>query len=390
MGDESLEVESPRRCLHVVESLDRGAVENWLLRMLRHARATGTPVDWTFYTLLDLKGALEATARELGANVIHSPAPMREPLNFMRALRAELIRGKYDVLHGHHDLLNSLYLLASVGTPVTTRVAHVHNADESIPTQSPLKRFAYREPMRQVCIRLADRIVGISQHTLDTFLRGRTRRAGKDIVHYYGVDPEPFLETTVDRTSFRHSLEISNDETIVLFAGRIVPEKNPLFAVDVLAALQRLRRDVVGVFAGAGSEEGRVAKRVKDLGIEKRVRFLGWRSDLPTVMMHSDLFILPHPSHPVEGFGLAVVEAQLAGLRLLISDGVADDPLLPSAAFRRVPLSAGPERWASVAAELIGTPQPRLEDARNELRESPMDLDRALTDLLAIHNLPPD
>ena len=40
------------KILHVVECLDRGAVENWLLRMLEHARYDGTPVYWTFYCIL--------------------------------------------------------------------------------------------------------------------------------------------------------------------------------------------------------------------------------------------------------------------------------------------------------------------------------------------------
>jgi hypothetical protein len=45
------------RVVHVVENLQRGAVENWLLRMLRHARAQGRALDWTFYCALGEPGA---------------------------------------------------------------------------------------------------------------------------------------------------------------------------------------------------------------------------------------------------------------------------------------------------------------------------------------------
>jgi hypothetical protein len=76
------------------------------------------------------------------------------------------------------------------------------------------------------------------------------------------------------------------------------------------------------------------------------VRLLGWRKDLPEIMGCSDWFILPYPEQPMEGFGLSVAEAQLAGLQMLLSRGIPDDPLLPSASFRRLPLSAGPKAWA--------------------------------------------
>ena len=58
------------RVLHIVENLDRGAVENWLVRMLRHARAAGQAPDWTFYCALGVPGALDHEARALGARIL--------------------------------------------------------------------------------------------------------------------------------------------------------------------------------------------------------------------------------------------------------------------------------------------------------------------------------
>ena len=77
------------RVLHIVESLDRGAVENWLLRMLAKARAQGrTDVDWTFYCALAQTGAKEPAAHALGARVIRSPVPIGRKL----AIRSRLAR----------------------------------------------------------------------------------------------------------------------------------------------------------------------------------------------------------------------------------------------------------------------------------------------------------
>ncbi len=375
----------PPRVLHIVESLNRGAVENWLVRMLRHARARGIDVDWSFYCALPEAGALDGEADALGSRVLRSPAPIGHKALFFQALRAELQHGKYDVLHCHHDLVSAVYLLASAGISIGRRIVHVHNADEGVLTPSRIKQKLLRGPMRRVCFGMADRIVGISNITLDTFLAGKARRPGRDIVHYYGIDPSVFRAAKGDRDGFRRALGLGEDARIVLFAGRMVPEKNPLFALDVLAQMRRLDPAVSGVFVGTGSLDGALSARAAELGLGANFRALGWRGDVPEIMCCCDWFILPRPEEPMEGFGIAVVEAQLGGLRMLLSLGIPDDPLLPTASARRLPLAAGAEAWARAAVELLRQPAPSRPDALAALKRSPMDMDTALDRLLEIH-----
>src|SRR5262249_39817496 len=335
------------RVLHVVESLNRGAVENWLVRMLRFGVSHGVALDWRFYCALGEKGQLDDEATTLGALVVLSPAPLRHKVAFIRALRRELRRGCYDVMHCHHDLVSAVYLLASIGLPIRKRIVHIHNSDECVPTSNWFKAWLFLPALRGVCLAMADRIVGISNHTLDTFLAGRRPRPGRDIVHYYGVDPSPFETAGRDRNAFRRTFGLPDDCRILLIAGRMVPEKNPLFALDVFAELYRRDPATAVVFVGSGSLDDIIRKRACELKLEPAFRHLGWRNDIATIMGCCDLFILPHPEHPMEGLGLAVIEAQLAGLRLLLSNGVSDDPLLPTACYRRLPLAAGAKAWAA-------------------------------------------
>src|SRR6266851_1558506 len=201
------------KVLHIVEKLERGAVENWLVRMLGHARGRGIDVDWTFYCSLGQPGMMDKKARALRARVIHSPVPVVKKVEFVRALRTELRHGEYDVLHCHHDIVSAVYLLAALGMPIRRRIVHVHNADEAVLTPSRFKQRLYREPMRRVCLFMADRIVGISNHTLDTFLAGRARRPERDAVHHYGLDPTRFENVAADRTAFRRQGRIVQSNT---------------------------------------------------------------------------------------------------------------------------------------------------------------------------------
>ena len=107
----------------MVENLNQGAVENWLVRMLGHARNLSIDVDWTFYCVFGQPGAMDDKARALRAHVIYSPVPILRKVEFIRALRSELRRGEYDVLHCHHDIVSAVYLLAGSGLPIHRRIA---------------------------------------------------------------------------------------------------------------------------------------------------------------------------------------------------------------------------------------------------------------------------
>lgn len=374
----------PPRVLHCVERLHTNAIETWLVRMHRHALARGVPVDWRYHVQDTRPGDLERAYPELSPLVIRSPVTFGGP-GFFSGFYNACRQGRFEVVHIHGDLVSAPYALAARLAGVPKVVIHAHNADEQVRTSNLLKQRLYRPVLRRACLMLADRIVGISGHTLDTLLAGRKRRPGRDIVHYYGVDPAPFEGPAPDRAAFRRELGLAEDAPVLLFGGRMTPEKNPVFVIDVLAALRRLEPRAVAVFAGSGSLGAAVTQRAEALGVTDAVRLLGWRGDLPDVMRAADWFILPRPEFPMEGFGLAVLEAQLAGLRLLVSRGLPDDPFLPTASFRRLPLSAPPEDWAEAAMELLAAPAPTTGAAVQALAASPMDMDRALDGLMALY-----
>jgi len=375
----------PPRVLHIVESLDRGAVENWLVRMYCHAGDCAIPLDWTFYCELSAEGVLDDKVTRQGAKIVRSPVGVGRAFMFIRTLRKEIRNGGYDVIHCHEDIVSALYLVSSIGLGKIQRIVHVHNADEGMRSTHRSKAFLLRGLFRQICLFLADKIVGISNHTLDTFLNGRKRRPGRDIVHYYGIDPGPFLNCQAEPVKFRKELGLAEDSLIVLFAGRLVLEKNPQFVLDVLSEIRQLEPRVVGVFVGSGSEENRLKCYAAELDLDDRVRFLGWRNDVVEIMKCSDLFILPRPEQPLEGFGIAVVEAQLAGLPLLLSKGIPDDPLLPGNCSQRLSLAEPAEKWAQAACSLLDSEPPGPDEMAKILAESPMDMDRALGNLMALH-----
>ena len=138
----------PVKVLHIIQNLDRASIETWLLQMLAYARSNGISLDWTFYCTLGAAGSKDELARDLGARIVLTPVPIHRKTAFAKALRWELQSGKYNVLHAHHDLVSGLYLAAAAGVPLLRRLVHVHNADEEVLTDNPVKKSVLRPTLR--------------------------------------------------------------------------------------------------------------------------------------------------------------------------------------------------------------------------------------------------
>jgi glycosyltransferase involved in cell wall biosynthesis len=356
------------RVVHIVESLDTGAVEGWLLTMLRTACSKGILLDWTFYCVLPRVGRNDQLARDLGATVAHSPVEMRETVAFVTAMRRFIRAGDFHVLHCHHDIVSALYLVAAAGLPIRRRIVHAHNADLGVPTPNGRKAAILRTVMRRFCLAASDCIVGISRHTLETML-GRAARAERcETVVYYGMDTTLYHGAPPDRAALLADLDLPNDAEILLFAGRMVWYKNPLFVLDILGCLRRSNPRAVALFAGSGPLVPEVDRLARERGLADCVRVLGWRNDTAHLMRVSDVFVFPRVESQIDGFGieglgLVVVEAQAAGLTAIISRGVPEDAIVTPEQCRVIPLSDGPEVWAAATEKALTSARARQEVA---------------------------
>lgn len=127
-------------------------------------------------------------------------------------------------------------------------------------------------------------------------------------VIYDGVDPAPILQA--DPAGVRQELGAGPDDVVVLTVARLVPEKCHGLLLQALAGLDG-RYPFQSWIAGEGPEAEALRAQVERLGLEGRVRLLGFRPDVPRLLRAADM--LCHPSRR-EGAPNAVREAMVAGL----------------------------------------------------------------------------
>jgi glycosyltransferase EpsF len=368
----------------VVESFDRQATEAWLLRMLEQLPASHPEQRWTFFCTLGKAGIFDDRVRSCGGTIVHSRVPLGDTIRFMRHLRATIARGGFHAVHSHHDLMGALPLLASLGLPLRARIVHVHNTTLDLPTSSVVKRRLLREPLRQVCLRYADKRVGVSRAALQALLQDRTPIAGRDEVVYVGIDTTAYRPAASDAHT-RTSLGIETNVQMLLFAGRMVADKNPLWVVKVLAELAGAGHDVVAVFAGDGPLVAEVAREAARRGVSSRIRLLGFRDDLPALMKAANLLLSPGDEQVIEGLGLTVVEAQAAGLRVLMSRSVPADAIVNPDLVTILGLARGAVEWARMATHMLSLTPPDRAQAYQIIQRSPFALSTSVDRVVELY-----
>jgi len=377
--------QKPIRLLHVVENLGHQAVENWLFRVFFAASHDYPDFRWTFFCVLGRSGMRDDEARSLGAEVIHSQYELADKRRFLLGLREVMKRGQYDILHCHHDIMSAAYLAASAGLPFRKRIVHLHNTSLGLPTPSRLKADLAREPMRQVCLRMADQIVGISKDALESLLRNREQDPLRHQVVHYAVDTARFAVARPDRAEFRRALGLDPATRILLFVGRLVEYKKPCFVVEMLEHLAGAGENVAVLFAGTGDQEERLREKAREKGLEHRVRLLGFRDDVPELMLASDLLVWPSLEEPKEGLGLGIVEAQAAGLPILMSRSVPAEAVVVAELVRVLPLSSGAQTWANAALAHMNRPRPGFKESLSRVESSSFSMAQGVANLMALY-----
>ncbi|WP_240410122.1 glycosyltransferase family 4 protein [Flavisolibacter nicotianae] len=146
-------------------------------------------------------------------------------------------------------------------------------------------------------------------------------KEGQLIPAPHAVDNQRFISAAQKengREKLRKELNISADDFVVLFAGKLEQKKNPFFMLELAAEISD--QGIVFLIVGNGELEKQLHKAA---GKNSQVKFLPFQNQIrmPGVYAASDLFILPSTG-PGETWGLAVNEAMACGLPVVVSGKV--------------------------------------------------------------------
>jgi glycosyltransferase involved in cell wall biosynthesis len=372
-----------------------GGAETWLMEVLRLWSKTGV-YHMDFLATSGNPGIFDEEARRLGAQVYYVRYGRARLRQFAKKFRQLLREGKYDAVHDHQDYTSGWHFLMGAGLLPAVRVTHVHNPAYQILNNYgvTLGRRLTARVGKKLVARYATHITGTSQQVTTEYGFGASTfsRIPKAALHC-GFDAARFHgDTVAAKASICEEFGWPRDAKVILFAGRIDESfnlghprnhKNSAFAVSVGIECSRRDPRVRMLLAGAQSLAVPILEeRIAAAGLGGSIRFAGIRKDIERLMLGSNVLLFPSRG---EGLGMAAVEAQAAGLPVLVSDTVPRECVVVPELVRFQMVEAGEGAWATDLLQLAAQRQ-NSSEANQRVAASAFSIDRSARALLQLYS----
>lgn len=327
-------VQYPIRVLNLFTVMDRGGAETMVMNYYRHIDRT--KVQFDFLVHREQRGAYDDEIEALGGR-IYRMYPIY-PQNFARYKRDIRVFFKdhpeYRIIHSHMSELGYFAFKEAAKQGVPIRICHAHNAPHGFDMKMIMRDY-FKKRMMPYLTHLF--MCGVES---GRWLYGKENE-NRFIMLNNAVDASAYTYNPAKRTEMRLQLELT-DELAVGHVGRFNQQKNHPFLLEIFAALLKKEPNAVLLLVGGGTDMQRIQAKAQTLGIAEKVRFLGVRSDVTDLMQAMDVFVFPSL---YEGLGIALIEAQAAGLPCVVSDTIPHEAYLTDLVDSES-LSAPAEKWA--------------------------------------------
>ena len=298
------------KILYLLDSLNRGGAETLVLDVCRNAATNN--LDVIFAAMSGGGGALEPEFEHSGIEFIR--LKRRLPIDFqvVKQLKNLIKKRQINIVHTHQAVEATHAYLACFGT--NAKIVLTHHG--FVPDRKNLWALKFLIPRVATNIIVSRALLAWYENEIKLNFPARNTK-----ILYNGVD-EKRLEPR--KHNFKKELNLQEDDFLMGMIANFYrdPRKDQMTICRALPQIFSEIKNAHCIFVGkteSGAEEkfDACVNFCIENDIAHRVHFLGGRSDVPNVLAALDLFVF---SSLQEGLPVAVTEAMLAGVPVIVSD----------------------------------------------------------------------
>lgn len=306
-----------------------GGGEVVLTKLVKHLH----PSDWERAVAVPHDGEYVQIWRRLGAHCFRLPL---EPLTGRSDIRSLQLRFHLHLLYvfcrcnleilrvigsfrPHYVYINSFW--AAFYVAVTSKLCqrrvvwHVHDL---------IRVRLFNRLAISVVQRFVDSVVVISGPVGRNMVANGVPRS-KIVVIHNGIDVERFDPGQATSRAVPPEMEgVSDEDFVIVSVGRLIRRKGHITLINAIALIAEdypnVRLIILGEPYGHSGERYRdeLVELTKDLGLQDRVLFVGWQSNVEEFMWNCDVVVSTSWAEP---FGLGIVEGMAAGCPVIATNG---------------------------------------------------------------------
>lgn len=160
-----------------------------------------------------------------------------------------------------------------------------------------------------------DAIITMNQEDYEAAQKFKLKKGGKVyFIHGVGITLKDFEGLSHLRQQKRKELDLADEDVMLISMGDLVPRKNYATAIEAVAKANNPHLQYM--ICGRGVQLEELQQLAKDLGVEKQIHFLGFRTDVKELLTAADIFLFTTLQ---EGMPRSMMEAMASGLPCVAS-----------------------------------------------------------------------
>lgn len=303
-----------QRILHITGTMDRAGAETMIMNLYRVIDRRKFQFD--FVTFSNKIGDYEEEIESLGGKIyrVNERNVIKRTILLKKLLEEH---PEYKIIHGHTLLSNGFHVWAAMKAGVPKRIVHAHSTND-ISNKSLVGRL-----YKRIALKLIDKY---ATHYIGCGLapaRYLFPKQNNVLILPNSIDTVYFAKVGLNNKNYiNDELKIDNSCLKLIQIGRLQTVKNHLFSLRIAEKLKEKGVSFKMLFVGQGELKDSLLKEIKDRKLTNEVVLTGLRTDIPQLLVGSDVMLMPSLH---EGFPVVLVEAQSAGIPSLISDTVSPE-----------------------------------------------------------------
>lgn len=236
----------------------------------------------------------------------------RKNIQAYKLLKKIIEEEHFDIIHCHTPVGAMLARLAAKdvrnnGTKVIYTAHGFH-----FYTGAPLINWILYYPVERWLAHYTDVLITINKEDYERAKKFKVRQV--EYIPGVGIDVEKFYPNPCDRDKKRQELGINSDDIVLLSVGELNENKNHRLIIELLPYL---KNNIFYVICGKGPLMEEYINLANKLGIQKRLKLMGYVNDTPNYYRIADLFVFPSKR---EGLPVSIMEAMASGLPIIATD----------------------------------------------------------------------
>ena len=299
------------RVLHLFTTLDGGGVESFLYNY--YSNMDTSKIIFDTVVPGEKIGYLEAKFIDLGGEVFHICRFRENPIKHIREVSNIIKNGHYDIVHCH-GYKSTIGLLFAKIWGCKVRIIHSHMAYVN---ESWLKKSC-RNVITLIAKLLATEKFACGIDAAKWLFGVKDYEKGNVRIINNAIDLSKYSFDEKQRENYREKLGLIG-KFVIGNVARLTYQKNQSFLLRVFKEILLRDESAILLLVGEGEDREKLEKECIELGMDKKVKFLGMRKDISELLSTMDVFVLPSR---YEGLPVVLAEVQASGLLSCVSSNV--------------------------------------------------------------------